>query len=209
MRCGAAAFLFDRKLLVSYQIKRLERPPILPYGNGDGGSESGILRRRRCAALQKIYYGGSAQQWNAIDFEFGIPDGAAVYYNHYLPTDHTAGAAVRENVVPATCTTAGGYDEVVYCTVCPAELSRTHVTVNATGHDWGEWEVITPATTQSEGLLRRVCRNDSSHVQEEIIPRYEEDEEGSPAAAIVEWFNRVMEGVRGFIDWLLRLFHNP
>ncbi|MCD7917841.1 MAG: glycosyl hydrolase 53 family protein, partial [Clostridiales bacterium] len=33
-------------------------------------------------------------------------------------TGHTAGEAVIENEVAATCTTDGSYDEVVYCTVC-------------------------------------------------------------------------------------------
>ena len=37
---------------------------------------------------------------------------------------HTPGDAVRENVVAATATTDGSYDEVVYCKVCKTELSR-------------------------------------------------------------------------------------
>lgn len=47
---------------------------------------------------------------------------------------HTAGEAVQENVKPATCTEAGSYEEVILCTVCGEELSRTPVTVEATGH---------------------------------------------------------------------------
>lgn len=39
-------------------------------------------------------------------------------------TGHTPGAPVRENEVPATTRADGSYDEVVYCTVCKAELSR-------------------------------------------------------------------------------------
>lgn len=51
-------------------------------------------------------------------------------------TDHTPGAAVRENEVPATCTKDGSHDEVIYCTVCKTEISRTTVTDKALGHDW-------------------------------------------------------------------------
>ena len=51
-------------------------------------------------------------------------------------TDHTPGAAVRENEVPATCTKDGSHDEVIYCTVCKTEISRKTVTDKATGHDW-------------------------------------------------------------------------
>ena len=47
---------------------------------------------------------------------------------------HTAGEAVQENVKPATCTEAGSYEEVILCTVCGEELSRSPVTVEATGH---------------------------------------------------------------------------
>ena len=49
-------------------------------------------------------------------------------------TDHTPGAAVRENEVPATCTKDGSHDEVIYCTVCKAEISRKTITDKATGH---------------------------------------------------------------------------
>ena len=49
-------------------------------------------------------------------------------------TDHTPGAAVRENEVPATCTKDGSHDEVIYCTVCKAEISRKTITDKAPGH---------------------------------------------------------------------------
>lgn len=49
-------------------------------------------------------------------------------------TDHTPGAAVRENEVPATCTKDGSHDEVIYCTVCKTEISRKTITDKATGH---------------------------------------------------------------------------
>jgi len=43
-------------------------------------------------------------------------------------TDHTPGKAVVENKKGATVTTPASWDEVVYCTVCKTELSRTHKT---------------------------------------------------------------------------------
>ena len=53
-------------------------------------------------------------------------------------TGHSAAEAVRENNVDPTCTEAGGYDNVVYCSVCGKELSREHVTVPAKGHTAGD-----------------------------------------------------------------------
>ena len=51
-------------------------------------------------------------------------------------TGHTPGAAVCENKVAATCTTAGSYDEVVYCTACGNEVSRTQKTIDKLAHDY-------------------------------------------------------------------------
>ena len=51
-------------------------------------------------------------------------------------TGHAPGAAVRENKVAATCTTAGSYDEVVYCTACGNEVSRTQKTIDKLAHDY-------------------------------------------------------------------------
>ena len=58
---------------------------------------------------------------------------------------HTSAEAVVENRIEPTCTAAGSYDEVVYCSVCSAEISRETKTVNALGHDFGEWRVTTAA----------------------------------------------------------------
>ncbi|MCR5137683.1 MAG: leucine-rich repeat protein [Oscillospiraceae bacterium] len=47
---------------------------------------------------------------------------------------HTAGTAVRENVIAATCSAKGSYDEVVYCSVCHAELSRVKKSIEKKPH---------------------------------------------------------------------------
>ena len=71
--------------------------------------------------------------------------------------EHKASAPVRENETAAGCETAGSYEEVVYCSTCEEELSRTSGTTAALGHDWEEWEVIEAASCKS-GLERRICR---------------------------------------------------
>ncbi len=54
-------------------------------------------------------------------------------------TAHTPGTAVKEKEVAATCGKAGSYESAVYCEVCHKEISRTTVTVIATGnHTAGE-----------------------------------------------------------------------
>ena len=95
----------------------------------------------------------------------------------------------------------GGYDEAVYCVNCPAELSRTHVETAVTGHAWGEWEVVKQASASEEGLMRRVCANDPSHVEEEIIPKLQPQ-----TSAFQRFIERIREFFDNIIEWFRRLF---
>ncbi|MCD7747946.1 MAG: glycosyl hydrolase 53 family protein, partial [Firmicutes bacterium] len=70
-------------------------------------------------------------------------------------TGHTAGEAVEENHVDATCTTNGSYDSVVYCSVCGDEISRETVTVPATGHDYVAF--VTAPTCTEKGYTTYTC----------------------------------------------------
>ena len=56
-------------------------------------------------------------------------------YAEIPATGHTESAVVVENNVAPTCTVTGSYDNVVYCAICDAELSRDEVVVPALGHD--------------------------------------------------------------------------
>ena len=74
------------------------------------------------------------------------------------PTGHTpAEKAVKENEVAATCEKAGSYDEVIYCTVCNAELSREPKTVAALGHKWDAGKVTKKATPTATGVKTYTC----------------------------------------------------
>ena len=93
-------------------------------------------------------------------------------------TGHTPDDPVKENEKPATCTEAGSYESVVYCTVCHEEISRETVTVDALGHDWGQWTTVTEPTEEAEGLQERECAR--CHEQEqEVLPKLVPGEQGS------------------------------
>lgn len=66
---------------------------------------------------------------------------------------HQAGTPTRENINPATCTADGSYDEVVKCSTCGYEMSRTHKVETATGHTEGAKtkENVKPATCTEKG----------------------------------------------------------
>ncbi|MBR6086813.1 MAG: leucine-rich repeat protein [Prevotella sp.] len=70
------------------------------------------------------------------DSESGVPTGWT--YNIMVHT-HVAGEPQIDDAskVDPTCTVGGSYDEVVYCTVCQAELSRTTYNIEPLGHYYG------------------------------------------------------------------------
>ena len=68
---------------------------------------------------------------------------------------HTPGDAVKENIKDATCTAAGSHDEVISCTNCGKELSRSNVTDKAPGH--------TEKPAEKENIKAPTCTVDGSH----------------------------------------------
>ena len=70
---------------------------------------------------------------------------------------HKASASVKENEVASTCTVAGNYDAVVYCSVCSAELSRETVTLDLADHTWNDGEITTAPSCESTGVKTFTC----------------------------------------------------
>lgn len=78
-------------------------------------------------------------------------------YEVVAATGHTEAEAVVENEVAATCTEAGSYDSVVYCSVCNSELSRTTESVEALGHDLSAVDAQAPTCTEDGWNAYEVC----------------------------------------------------
>ena len=70
---------------------------------------------------------------------------------------HTPNSTVRENEVSATCTAVGSYDEVVYCSECNEEISRTTKTTEMLSHTLSDWITDTEATCKVEGEKHKEC----------------------------------------------------
>ena len=73
------------------------------------------------------------------DFDFDVKN-ASVTLSVIQSGSHTCvgGSPVKQDEIPATCTTDGSYYSVVTCTTCNAELTREKVIVPKTGHKNGE-----------------------------------------------------------------------
>ena len=86
-------------------------------------------------------------------------------------TGHTPGEPKQENFIKSTCTNEGSYDEVTYCTVCKAELSRTPKTIEKLPHTPVTDKAV-PATCTETGLTEgshcSVCK--TVLVEQTVIP---------------------------------------
>ena len=87
-------------------------------------------------------------------------------YEEIPATGHSPASAVIENNVAPTCTTAGSYDSVVYCSVCDAELSREAKTVAATEHSYSA--VVTAPTCTEEGYTTYTCHCGDTYVADKV-----------------------------------------
>ncbi len=83
------------------------------------------------------------------------------------PENHAGETYLKDEKAP-TCT-EDGYTGNIYCSDCNALLTKGEV-IPATDHDWGKWETVTSATCETDGLEKRVCKNDASHTEENILP---------------------------------------
>ena len=83
---------------------------------------------------------------------------------------HVKGEVKIENATESTCEKGGNYDEVVYCTVCNKELSRTTVKTEAKGHKWDNGKVTTEPTYAEEGVKTYTCTACGA-TKTEVIPK--------------------------------------
>ena len=81
--------------------------------------------------------------------------------------EHTASTAVRENVVNATCTSQGSYDEVVYCSSCGEELSRTKKYTSVISHSYTS-SITKQPTCIETGIRTYTCTRCSDSYTEVI-----------------------------------------
>ena len=82
------------------------------------------------------------------------------------PDNHVGNTYIKD-VKKETCT-EDGYTGDTYCSDCNVLLVKGEV-VPACGHDWGEWTTVTPATCEEDGLEHRICKNDASHIEENVL----------------------------------------
>ncbi len=115
------------------------------------------------------------------NYDSGSSDfvGSADIYTKPVKTTHEHPLHWVEYKAP-TCTEKG-VEEHFECTVCKRYFWDSNGTdeidnpgdtvIPATGHKWGEWQTTKKATAAAEGEAKRVCQNDSSHVETKKLPK--------------------------------------
>lgn len=82
----------------------------------------------------------------------------------------------RVGVKDPTCTEPGSTGKLV-CKDCNETLEEA-TEIAATGHSYGEWTVVKAATTEEEGLEKRVCEKCDAE-QTRSIPKLEKPDQPS------------------------------
>ena len=85
----------------------------------------------------------------------GLLKSLGIYYpqsEHIHRADHN----VLENIVSATCTSKGSYDEVVYC-ACGEKMSSTHREIDTTPHTESAWVTDVEPTCSTAGKQHIEC----------------------------------------------------
>ena len=138
---------------------------VLTAAAGEGAKFTGWYSDKECTKLITTN--------ETVTFKAGEELKAQDYYAKFegeTVHEHTPGAPVREKEVPATCTKDGSYDEVVYCTVCKAEISRVSKTIPALGHDFSvKGETVAPTETE-EGYTVYQCSRCDATEHRDIVP---------------------------------------
>ena len=70
---------------------------------------------------------------------------------------HNSARSSQENRVEATCTTDGGYDLVIRCSMCKEVQKITHNILPSPGHMFSEWETIVAQDCDDSGVKQRTC----------------------------------------------------
>ena len=81
-----------------------------------------------CDKLDRVYHTCTDEEWVKVEERLqqgGLQDENLPFMTADYLHAHTPGEAVRENEVPATTSEEGSYEDVIYCTVCGEEISRT------------------------------------------------------------------------------------
>ncbi len=94
----------------------------------------------------------------------------------------------------STCSAQGSV--AYHCTVCGELTRKIKTPVDTTAHAWGEWEVGKAASCTSDGIEKRVCANNASHIETRAIPAKGHTEQTVPGKAATCTEQGLTDGIK-------------
>ncbi|MCM1023521.1 MAG: hypothetical protein NC395_05615 [Prevotella sp.] len=109
---------------------------------------------------------------------------------------HTPGTPVQENIKDATCTVAGSYDKVTYCTVCKEKIKTEHVDGEKLDHELEEvpGSAKDPTCAEEGKKADKKCKNCNYTEPGEVIPATKNHTPGEPVREVVKSATCTEEG---------------
>ena len=149
--------------IVRYDPSSGERSTVYEFKKGNYWSIYGMTYR------DGLFY---IDPYNSPNFDFDTEKlyGFTYEYTAMPPHTHIPGEPVTENEVTPTCERYGRYDEVVCCTVCGEEISRTTKSVLPLGHDYVEFRI--EPTCEYDGMYESKCSRCGDVRSSVVIPAH-------------------------------------
>jgi len=119
---------------------------------------------------------------------------------------HQAGTPERKNEVAASCAEEGSCDEVIYCELCGAEMSRETVSIPKTEHSFGAWIVTVSPTADAKGIQERTCTGCGAKETQETAHSYvltHDDTKHWYQCMDQGCINKAAEEGHGYSEWII------
>ena len=125
-----------------------------------------------CHSVRQYIVNEDSYPMNPVTFT--VTGGTEIWVEYDI--EHISGTLEQENIVEATCTAEGSYEEVGYCEACNEEIHRVTMSIPMLPHteDTREEDVVEPTCTEGgsyyEVLYCMVCDTEFSSTLIETAP---------------------------------------
>ena len=133
------------------------------YTNGQGWDPTtgGPVHQHNYQVIERQ---GSCTEWGLVVYR--CSECGDTYEEDLAPLGHNWGPWIAD--APANCVQYGTHYH--QCQRCGEKEWERDYASGLGDHDWGPWETVKEPSPEGPGIERRVCKIESSHVEEREIP---------------------------------------
>ena len=121
-----------------------------------------------CKTLAHVYYAGSREDWERIEFEEDNEEllNATIHFGH----THVPGDLRRSEQTDPTCREVGTVREDAVCALCGLSYCVLRVTPATGRHNPGSWSTLYDATCGKAGVEARFCSVCTFPLETRVLP---------------------------------------